>query len=132
MLNSYTITAQPVTEKTSKLPQGKHLALILDTSYSMREQTKELAKTLTWLQDKILPQNQVDLYLTYSQGIQSEKIAFTKWIKKLNLNNNSHLTNDEATLHENGRTEILTTARNSPLFSLAQVYSHSFTHSLPL
>ena len=93
LLNTYTITAQPVTEKTSKLPQGKHLALILDTSYSMREQTNQLAKTLTWLQDKISPQNQVDLYLTYSQGIQSEKIAFTKWIEKFNLNKTSNLSN---------------------------------------
>ena len=93
LLDSYTITAQPVTAKTSKLPQGKNLALILDTSYSMREQSKQLTKTLTWLRDNITKQNQVDVYLTYAKGIQSERMPFTQWVEKLQFNKNSNLTN---------------------------------------
>ena len=72
LLDSYILKTQPVTQNNSKLPQDKNLALIagllLPNSMrdSMREQTKELATTLTWIQDNISPQNQVDLYFTYS------------------------------------------------------------------
>jgi putative PEP-CTERM system integral membrane protein len=84
LLDNYLVSAQKNTVSKIKLPENKKLAVILDTSYSMREQITRLSKNLTWLKDNLTKQNQVDLYLIYHQGIAPQKIQLTEWLQKPN------------------------------------------------
>lgn len=67
-LGNYQITATPATDKATVLPQGKRLAVVIDTSRSMGEQRQSLSQTLDWLQvngfdDQSLANNDADVYL---------------------------------------------------------------------
>ncbi len=64
--NGSNIIAKPFDANGYSLPQNKRLAIVLDSSYSMNAHRPELVKTIDWLRSKILPQNQIDLYLTAS------------------------------------------------------------------
>jgi putative PEP-CTERM system integral membrane protein len=70
--NGSNIIAKPFDPNGYKLPQHQRLAIVLDGSYSMNAHRPELAKTIDWLQAKILPQNQMDLYLTASSAAQPQ------------------------------------------------------------
>ncbi|MEN9223400.1 MAG: TIGR02921 family PEP-CTERM protein, partial [Thermostichus sp. BF3_bins_97] len=63
---SATLSAEPFGEQ--RIPQNRHFALILDTSYSMWHQRGSLRETFQWLDALFLPQNQVDLYVSSAQG----------------------------------------------------------------
>lgn len=73
-LADYKITAQPLTEKDYILPKNKRFAIILDTSRSMENHKQELAKTVNWLNQNIIPKNQADLYVTATKGNKPEFI----------------------------------------------------------
>ena len=57
------VLAAPVTQTDYPLPQGKRFAVILDRSRSMEAHRQDVVESFRWLQDQILPQNSVDLYL---------------------------------------------------------------------
>lgn len=78
LLDKYRVIAKKSFRK--QLPQDKKLAIVLDTSYSMREQTKQLAQTFSWLQNNVIDNNQVDLYLIHASGIQPEKVRLSDWL----------------------------------------------------
>ena len=71
-INGYRITAKPLAERDYILPQGKRFAVILDSSRSMGNQKQELAKTFDWLKQKVLANNEADLYVTAAGGGQPE------------------------------------------------------------
>lgn len=58
------IQAKPLPQIQHVLPQNKRFAVIWDRSYSMRQYQKETTHTWNWIQQKILPSNRVDIYLT--------------------------------------------------------------------
>jgi putative PEP-CTERM system integral membrane protein len=91
LLDNYLVSVQKNTASEIKLPKDKQLAVILDTSYSMREQITQLTKNLTWLQDNLVKQNQVDFYLIYHQGITPKKIKLTEWLQQQKFPDNSNL-----------------------------------------
>jgi putative PEP-CTERM system integral membrane protein len=62
-----TVFAEPFSEQ--RIPNNRHFALILDTSYSMWQQRGSLRETFQWLDALFLPQNQVDLYVSSAQGV---------------------------------------------------------------
>jgi putative PEP-CTERM system integral membrane protein len=68
--NGGNILAKPFAEDRYILPQGKHIAVVLDGSYSMNAHRQEVEKTFQWLKSQILPKNQLDLYLTASTPAQ--------------------------------------------------------------
>lgn len=74
LLDRYNITAKPLAEKDYSLPKNKHFALILDTSYSMREHSQKLAEAFKWLQKNIFTTNKIDLYVTSAEGIPPQRI----------------------------------------------------------
>ncbi|MBW4692167.1 MAG: TIGR02921 family PEP-CTERM protein [Lyngbya sp. HA4199-MV5] len=57
------VLATPATQTDYQLPQGKRFAVILDRSRSMEAHRQDVVESFRWLQEKILPQNKVDLYL---------------------------------------------------------------------
>ena len=71
-LDDYKITVQPLAEKDYILPQNQRFAIILDTSRSMGTHKQELAKTLDWFKQNIIPQNQADLFVTATAGNQPQ------------------------------------------------------------
>ncbi|MBW4623055.1 MAG: TIGR02921 family PEP-CTERM protein [Cyanosarcina radialis HA8281-LM2] len=70
------IIAKPLAQSDYVLPQGKRFALVLDTSRSMAAQTQETAKAFQWLKDRIAANNDLDLYVTASQGREPERFNF--------------------------------------------------------
>ncbi|MGL5942349.1 MAG: TIGR02921 family PEP-CTERM protein [Waterburya sp.] len=79
--NGYTVAVQPLDNQSYILPQNKTYALIIDTSYSMRNQHQEIKNTLNWWQEN-LANNDVDLYLIDSQNYSQ----YLEDIKDLDLN----------------------------------------------
>lgn len=79
--NGYSMTIKPLTNQNYTLPENKHYALILDTSYSMGNQISELETTFNWWQ-KNLTNNDADLYLIDSQ----DGSQYLPDIKDLQLN----------------------------------------------
>ena len=75
ILDRYHISATPLAKSDYSLPKNQHFALILDTSYSMREHSQKLAETFKWLQANILANNKTDLYIASSVGISPERIS---------------------------------------------------------
>ncbi len=73
--NGSNIIAKPFDASGYSLPQNKRLAIVLDGSYSMNAHRPELVKTIDWLRSKILPQNQIDLYLTTSAAAQPQLVS---------------------------------------------------------
>jgi putative PEP-CTERM system integral membrane protein len=70
--NGNNIIAKPFAASSYSLPKNKRLAIVLDSSYSMKAHRSELAKTIDWLQANILLHNQVDLYQTASTPAQAQ------------------------------------------------------------
>ncbi len=70
--NGSNIIAKPFDANGYSLPQNQRLAIVLDGSYSMNAHRPELVKTIDWLRSNILPQNQIDLYLTTSGAAQPQ------------------------------------------------------------
>jgi putative PEP-CTERM system integral membrane protein len=73
-LAGYTVTAEPLADLPLREPQGKRLAIVLDSSYSMNEQRQELAKTVQWIEkhgltDGDLANNEADFYVATAAGI---------------------------------------------------------------
>lgn len=73
-LDGYQITAKPLSNQDYRLPQNKHFALVLDTSRSMSAHTQETIQTLGWLKDRVVADNDFDLYVTASPGIKPSRI----------------------------------------------------------
>ncbi len=77
--NGYHITAKPLTEQDYSLPENQQFAIVLDTSRSMGAHNKELTETFNWLKkhgfaDNNFANNDADLYITASTGIQPKRI----------------------------------------------------------
>ena len=68
------ILATPVAQTDYQLPQGKRFAVILDRSRSMAAHQQAVVESFRWLQDKILPQNSADLYLTAIAPTQPQRL----------------------------------------------------------
>jgi putative PEP-CTERM system integral membrane protein len=69
----YRITAKPLGDRDRVLPKNKHLAIVLDSSRSMNTHRNELANSLNWLQKNVVSTNDLDIYLTASTGMQSQR-----------------------------------------------------------
>jgi putative PEP-CTERM system integral membrane protein len=63
------ISAKPLADANYSLPQGKKLAVILDTSRSMAAQKKEVKETFEWLKANAAGKNAVDLYVASAAGM---------------------------------------------------------------
>ncbi|KJH71290.1 TIGR02921 family PEP-CTERM protein [Aliterella atlantica] len=72
-LNGYQITAKPLTSQDYHLPQNKHIAVVLDTSYSMAAHRKEANETFKQLK-ALSASNDFDLYQTSAPGIAATKV----------------------------------------------------------
>jgi putative PEP-CTERM system integral membrane protein len=75
--NGNKIIAKPFDSKGYSLPQNKRLAIVLDGSYSMNAHRPELVKAIDWLKTKVLPNNQMDLYLTASPAAQPKSVPLS-------------------------------------------------------
>jgi putative PEP-CTERM system integral membrane protein len=63
------ISAKPLADANYSLPQGKKVAVILDTSRSMAAQKKEVKETFEWLKANAADKNAVDLYVASAAGM---------------------------------------------------------------
>ncbi len=77
--DGYSISAKPLTNQDYSLPQGKRVALVLDTSRSMAAHHKELTETFSWLKqqgfaDNSLANNDADVYITDSANAQPKRL----------------------------------------------------------
>jgi putative PEP-CTERM system integral membrane protein len=77
--NGSNIIAKPFDANGYSLPQNQRLAIVLDGSYSMNAHRPELVKTIEWLRSKILPQNQIDLYLTASGSTSPQSASMANF-----------------------------------------------------
>lgn len=75
--NGSNIIAKPFDPKGYSLPQNKRLAIVLDSSYSMNAHRPELVKAIDWLKAKVLPNNQMNLYLTASPATQAKSLPLS-------------------------------------------------------
>lgn len=66
--NSQEIIATPFQNRVLKPLQGKKFAVIVDSSYSMKSHIKELFSSLQWLQTQVSKENDIDIYLSTSEG----------------------------------------------------------------
>ncbi|ELS03538.1 PEP-CTERM family integral membrane protein [Xenococcus sp. PCC 7305] len=71
--DGYTVTAQPLNKQDYSLPQNHKYALILDTSYSMRNHRTEVQATFDWWQAN-LTNNYLDLYLTDAEANKAQQL----------------------------------------------------------
>ncbi|MGL5877526.1 MAG: TIGR02921 family PEP-CTERM protein, partial [Xenococcaceae cyanobacterium] len=67
----YRVTAKPLEDRV--LPKNKKLAIVVDSSRSMETDRNELASSLNWLQKNVVSTNDLDIYLTASTGMQSQR-----------------------------------------------------------
>ncbi|NET07335.1 MAG: TIGR02921 family PEP-CTERM protein [Symploca sp. SIO2B6] len=84
LTDGYRITAKPLSQCRDKscrvsTPTGKRLAIVLDTSRSMRAHSQEVADTFKWLQeqgfaDNSFTNNDADLYITDSADTQPKRL----------------------------------------------------------
>ncbi|MEG4961828.1 MULTISPECIES: TIGR02921 family PEP-CTERM protein [unclassified Microcoleus] len=63
------ISAKPLADANYSLPQGKKLAVILDTSRSMAAESKQVKDTFEWLKANAAAKNAVDLYVASAAGM---------------------------------------------------------------
>ncbi|MGK7924906.1 MAG: TIGR02921 family PEP-CTERM protein [Spirulina sp.] len=75
----YQLIANPLTESEYAFPKGMKIAVLLDTSYSMRERVREIEQALKWLtkqgfSDNNLTNNDADLYLTGTLNVEPKRI----------------------------------------------------------
>jgi putative PEP-CTERM system integral membrane protein len=74
------VVAEPFTSSVTALPQNQRFAVVLDSSLSMQSQRAKLNETLSWLKTKLLPNNQLDLYLSSAEGISPTRVPdFSKF-----------------------------------------------------
>ncbi len=73
-LNGYQITGKPLSAQDYRLPEGDRIAIVLDTSYSMAQHTKEAVKTFKWLKEQALSSNDFDIYVTSAPGVAPKKL----------------------------------------------------------
>ncbi|MBZ8181017.1 TIGR02921 family PEP-CTERM protein [Oscillatoria salina] len=90
LVNSYQVTAEPLTDSDYELPSGKRFAIILDTSRSMRTTSEKLKQTWRWLDkhgytDSKFSNNDADLYLTASAGKEPQRIDDLRKFNPRNL-----------------------------------------------
>ena len=76
--NGYQISAQPLVTPEKFLPESERFAVVVDTSYSMRDKTKELKQNINWLLanglgDLSFGNGDADIYLT-DVGFPPERI----------------------------------------------------------
>ncbi|NES06474.1 MAG: TIGR02921 family PEP-CTERM protein, partial [Okeania sp. SIO2F4] len=76
--NGYQISAQPLVTPEKFLPESERFAVVVDTSYSMRDKTKELKQNIDWLVangfgDLSFGNGDADIYLT-DVGFPPERI----------------------------------------------------------
>ena len=76
--NGYQISAQPLVTPEKFLPESERFAVVVDTSYSMRDKTKELKQNINWLVangfgDLSFGNGDADIYLT-NVGFPPERI----------------------------------------------------------
>ena len=67
------ISVRPLTQQDYTLPQGKRLAIILDSSRSMAAHVKQLTQALNQLQ-AVSNSSDIDLYITTSPGASPKRI----------------------------------------------------------
>ena len=75
----YRITAKPLNNTDTYLPQNQRFAIILDGSRSMGTHSQQVKKTFAWLQakgfaDNKLINNDADLYITSAVGAKPQRI----------------------------------------------------------
>ena len=75
----FRIAAVPLIPKDYSIPVGKRFAVVLDSSLSMGDYSKEVKETFDWLQkygfaDYNFANNDADLYLTAASGAQPRRI----------------------------------------------------------
>jgi putative PEP-CTERM system integral membrane protein len=76
LANGDRIVAEPLNPQEYRLPHHQRLAIVIDGSYSMNAQRPEFNRTIAWLKAKILPHNQMDVYLTDTkQSVQVVPMA---------------------------------------------------------
>ncbi|WP_009631160.1 TIGR02921 family PEP-CTERM protein [Synechocystis sp. PCC 7509] len=73
-LNGYQITGKPLSNKDYRLPEGDRIAIVLDTSYSMGQHSKEAVKTFKWLKEQAISSNDFDVYITSAPGVAPKKL----------------------------------------------------------
>ncbi len=73
-LNGYQITGKPLDSQDYRLPEGDRIAIVLDTSYSMGQHSKEASKTFKWLKEQAVSSNDFDIYLTSAPGVAPKKL----------------------------------------------------------
>ncbi|MEO1465727.1 MAG: TIGR02921 family PEP-CTERM protein, partial [Cyanobacteria bacterium J06633_1] len=83
--NGYTVAVQPLNSQEYTLPENKNYALILDTSYSMREQRAEITQSIDWWRKYIGDRsgNNIDLYLTDDNPDKAKRLED---LSSLNVN----------------------------------------------
>lgn len=79
LTNGYQISAVPLNPKDYSIPVAQRFAVILDSSLSMGEHTREVKETFEWLKkygfaDYNFANNDADLYLTATGGAQPQRI----------------------------------------------------------
>ncbi|MDX2214368.1 MAG: TIGR02921 family PEP-CTERM protein [Oculatellaceae cyanobacterium bins.114] len=72
-IEGYQITARPLKAEEYALPHDKRFALVLDSSRSMANHTRELRETFDWLTQQGT-QNDVDLYVAVANGAEPQRI----------------------------------------------------------
>ena len=72
--DGFSVAVEPLSNQDYSLPKNKKYALILDTSYSMRDRLQELQSSFNWLQNE-LAHNNIDLYLTDVMADRSKRIV---------------------------------------------------------
>ena len=83
--DGYTAVAKLLSDQDYALPENKKYALILDTSYSMGNQRKEVTKSIDWWQANLArsSNNDVDLYITDASSDRAKRLEN---LNKLNIN----------------------------------------------
>ncbi|MEM9541855.1 MAG: TIGR02921 family PEP-CTERM protein, partial [Cyanobacteria bacterium P01_E01_bin.42] len=81
----YQLIANPLTKSEYTLPKAANIAVILDTSYSMRERVRDVKNTLEWLKNNGFSDDKnADLYVAGTLGIEPRRIDR---IDEIDLNN---------------------------------------------
>lgn len=70
----YRISAHPLTQQDYALPQGKHFAIVLDSSRSMAAHVQQMTQTFRQLQAIGNNSNDIDLYVTASSGAAPRRV----------------------------------------------------------
>ena len=77
--NGYQVNVNPLVDQEYALPQNQKYAVIVDTSYSMKDHQAEIKDTLSWWQSNLVSNgNNLDLYVTNSKGDQARSYSEIK------------------------------------------------------